>query len=105
MINGDIYKFDLINRYPAGSGYIVSETTDNDMTVFVVINGIINGRHKSLNRDQAIYNVRVQLVGGRDILPEVTSTQRNTLTGVTRRQVIYNITTNAIETFDGANWV
>ena len=56
MINGDIYKFDLENRYPASLGYIVSETTVNDMTVFVVINGIINGRHKSLNRDQAIYS-------------------------------------------------
>jgi len=103
--NGDIYKFDLQNRFPSGSGYIVSESIVNDVTIFVVINGIIQGRSKSANRDQAIYNVRNQLVGGSDILPELTSTQRNTLTGVIRRQMIYNITTNAIETFDGTNWV
>lgn len=105
MKNGDIYKFDLINRFPFSSGYTIAESTENDITIFVVINGIIQGRSKSANRDQAIYNVRNQLVGGSDILPELTSTQRNTLSSVIRRQMIYNITTNAVETFDGTNWV
>lgn len=103
-MNGDIYKSDLANRFTGGGGYTTTETTRGDLTCFQITNGNAH-RAEELNRDGAIWNVRLNMVGGTDILPKITTTQRNAASNVVEGQMIWNTTTNAQETYIGAIWV
>lgn len=102
-MNGDIYLSDLQNRFK--SGYTITESTRGELTLLTVVNGITNGRSEQLSRDNAIWNVRFNLVGSTDILPKITTTQRNAASNVKEGQMIWNTSTSAIETYIGATWV
>jgi hypothetical protein len=103
-MNGDIYKSDLANRFTGGGGYTTTETTRGDLICFQITNGNAH-RAECIERDQAIWNVRVAMVGGTDILPKITTTQRNAATGVQEGQMIWNTTTASQEIYIGAAWV
>lgn len=104
-MNGDIYKADLVNRFPAGAGYTITETTRDDLYCLEVLNGVINGKAEAPSRDGAVWRVRLNLVGGADVLAKITTTQRNAASNVIEGQMIWNTTTAARETYIGAAWV
>lgn len=105
MMNGDIYLADLQNRFPSGSGYTINETARGDMYCCEVVNGVINGKHECGSRDDAIWNVRFNLVGSTDVLAKITTVQRDAATGLVEGQEIWNTTTAARETYIGGAWV
>lgn len=102
-MNGDIYLSDLQNRF--NSGYTITESTRGELTLLTVVNGVTNGRSEQFSRDNAIWNVRFNLVGSTDILAKITTTQRNAASNVQEGQMIWNTSTNARETYIGATWV
>ncbi len=104
-MNGDIYLADIQNRYTSGAGFTVSVTTRGALTLVTVINGTVDGHSEQASRDNAIWNVRLNLVGGTDVLAKITTTQRNAASNVQEGQMIWNTSTSAIETYIGATWV
>ena len=105
MINGDIYKADLENRFKTSSGYTISETIRGNLTCVEVVNGVTNAKAESLSRDGAIWLVRQALVGGTDILPKITTIQRDAASSVKEGQVVWNTTTSKEEKYINGAWV
>ena len=98
--NPDIWKLDLENR-----GYTVEETPRESLTLIVVkLADVTVGIIESAGRE-GIYILRERLEGGRNLLPCITTEQRDTLTFKLGHQII-NITNDSIiEYWNGSSWI
>ena len=96
----DIWKLDLENR-----GYTVEETPRESLTLIVVKDSldVEVGRIELAGRE-GIYILRERLEGGRNLLPCLTTAQRDTITFKMGHQIL-NITTDSIlEYWNGNRW-
>lgn len=99
----EIYENDLINRFPT---YTIASSTTGSITTATAHDGptlIAQGSGSTVA--DAFFNLRDKLVGGKEILPDSTTTQRDALAGVIEGQYIYNSTNDAVEKFSNAVWV
>lgn len=97
-----IYSDDLANRFPT---YNFVESTSGSLHTVDADNGgpvLFSASAQSL--DEAYFALRNTMVGGAEILPQLTTTQRDTFTPDTGTP-IFNETTTSVERYDGTNWV
>ncbi len=102
MPNAEIYEDDLSNRFPT---YTFNTTVDGSLTTFEALDGatlISTATRASLGL--AVYAVRLDLVGGTEIIPLLTTTQRDALTAPLDATLILNADTYAMECFDDGTW-
>jgi hypothetical protein len=101
----DIYKFDLANRFP---DYTFTETSDGDAITYEITNNVAAGATvETITRygeTNVVCAIREMLVGGDEILPLLTTTQRDTLSSVVEGTEIFNITTEAKEVYYNGSW-
>ena len=96
----DIWKLDLENR-----GYTVEETPRESLTLIVVkLSGDTVGIIESAGRE-GIYILRERLEGGRNLLPCITTDQRDTLAFKLGHQIINTTNDSIIEYWNGSSWV
>lgn len=96
----DIWKLDLINR-----GYTVEETPRESLTLIVVkLSGDTVGIIEAAGRE-GIYILRERLEGGKNLLPCITTTQRDTLTFKLGHQIVNTTNDSIIEYWNGSNWI
>ena len=97
--NPDIWKLDLENR-----GYTVEETPRESLTLIVVkLSGDTVGIIESAGRE-GIYILRERLEGGRNLLPCITTAQRDTLTFKLGHQIVNTTNDSIIEYWNGSAW-
>jgi len=106
MVDFNLWKNDITNRFPL---YTSSHLTINDAftaKAIVTIGGaLVHTSSTHLSIYDAYQDLRLKLLDGDDtLLPESTTTQRDALTGLLPRTMIYNITVGRNETFDGTQW-
>jgi hypothetical protein len=102
----EIYKFDLVNRFPDYTftqneccdclEYVVTDDTTDDAVVETVTR---------YGEESVVCAIRKILVGGDEILPLLTTTQRDTLSSVDEGTQIFNITTSTINVYYDGVWV
>ena len=99
----DIYRKDLTTRFPT---YTFTKTTPGNREVYEVKdegNAVIL---KVRARGDTIGIVRENLVGGVDILPTLTTAQRNNIIGAVKNGTqILNLTANVVQTRSGGAWI
>lgn len=100
----ELCRDDLINRNP---GYTFTETITNDITLVEFKNGssVVIASAQKPGVDDAYLLIRENLIGPLSILPCITTTERNALTATDTGRVIFNLTGNAQETYDGSSWL
>lgn len=103
MASVDILRVDIQNNYPT---YTITETTVEDMFVveFKNASSVLVGRSKSTSAYVAMLNIRNNAVGSLLILPRLTTTQRDALTGVSVGEPLFNTTTDTIQLYNGTTW-
>lgn len=97
-----IYSDDLGNRFPT---YTFTESVNGSLHTVDADNGgpiLFSATAQSL--DEAYTQLRQTMVGGAEILPLLTTTQRDTFTPDTGTP-IFNETTTSVERYDGVGWV
>ena len=96
----DIWKLDLENR-----GYTVEETPRESLTLIVVkLSGDTVGIIEAAGRE-GIYILRERLEGGKNLLPCITTTQRDTLSFKLGHQIINTTNDSTVEYWNGSVWV
>ena len=98
----NICKYDLVNRFPS---YTFTESKIGNQTKYEAKNGndIIISMTENSSMNAACF-VRYNLVGHEDILPLLTTAQRDTLSEVCEGTQICNITTNVLNTYINGSW-
>lgn len=103
MAHEQLYKDDLATRFPT---FTFVETAVGGMTKFEAKDGdTVMAEHTKPALSDAVALVREELVGGADVLPTITLTQRNALTGITDGCPIWNKTDAKVEVFIGGAWL
>lgn len=99
----ELYRDDLLNRY---ANHTFTETVVQSMTLVEFKNGsnVVIAQCKKLDVDDAYKNIRFNLVGNNDVIPILTTTQRDALTGIDKGQLLYDITTGFLQTYSGSAW-
>lgn len=104
MSSHNAWKFDLTNRFSpttltdavVGDGYVAT----------AVISSVTTKSAWRMSQWDAYLDLRQILLNGEERpLPEITSTQRDTLTDVTAGTEIFNVTTDKTEVWTGSIWV
>lgn len=105
MSNHQIWKDDITNRFPAltslsdavvGDGYIAT----------AIISGVTTNSAWQMSLWDAWINLRGQLLQGLERpLPELTTTQRDALTGMMAGTPLFNKTNGRIEVWSGTEWM
>lgn len=99
----DIYRKDLGGRFPT---YTFTKTTPGSREVYEVKDGGGVAILKIFASGDTIDAVRRNLVGGPEILPALTTVQRNNIIGtVLDGTQILNLTVNAVQTRSGGAWI
>lgn len=100
----ELARDDLNNRF---ASHTFTETVVGDMTLveFKNAGSVVVGEAIKLDVDDAYLAIRLDLVGQLDILFRLTTTEKNALTGTVSGQVLFDITLNRSETWDGSAWV
>ena len=102
-MNADIYKFDLENRFPT---YTVEEISINSIvTVNLKDGSTIVASAKGMGRDSPMEKLREGQVGGREILPCLTTTERDSLTFKSGQEILNITDGNIIQYWDGTIWI
>ncbi len=97
-----IYSDDLDNRFPT---YTFTETVTGSTTRIDADNGgPVLFSASALTLDDAYVKLRDTMVGGSEILLQLTTTQRNALTPI-GGSIIFNEDNVAIEKYDGSGWI
>ncbi len=105
-MNEDIYKYDILNRNP---GYSFADSVVNGVTTIQLKNDldvVVNQAVVRFNdRGAAVFKIRQNVVGGKSIIPGITTTQRDNSTGVIDGTRIWNLTTLELEVCNnGGDW-
>lgn len=99
----DIYRKDLATRFPT---YTFTKTSPGSREKYVVKDGSNNVILRISTRGNTIGIVRENLVGGTDILPTLTTAQRNNIIGAVKNGTqILNLTANVVQTRSGGAWI
>ena len=102
MASSDILKLDIENR---NATYTITSTVIGAMTTVEVKDGAtLIAKSKSPSLYASMQNVRANIVGSLIVLPRITTTQRDTITGLVAGEFIVNTTTNVAEIYDGTTW-
>lgn len=102
MPNETIYLKDVENRFPS---YVVNKTTNGSITRFELDDdGTLISYAESPDAGAAIFELRKKVVGDMDVLPLLTETQRNALTGEIDGENILNSNTTHTERFHSSSW-
>ncbi len=99
-----LWKDDILNRFPTYSGTAVAQGDGFRATLKdaedEVVEEAFGGTKKIAWR-----KIRFRLIGGHEILPSLTTTQRDGISNVDRGQQILNETTGTAQVYDGTNWI
>lgn len=105
MNHEDIYINDIKNRFP---NFTLTKSINESITTFELLDGTtVVARASGGNSAGTMFKLRFNLIGGLDILPLLTPTQREQLTKLTRGQEILTLMNNGkyrIEFYDGTVW-
>jgi len=104
MNHEDIYVNDIGNRFP---NHTLVKSVDESITSFELSDGAtIIARASAASAEDAIFRISVSVIGSFDILPILTSVQRDDLTDVDIGQQIIVLTGGAHrkQFFNGASW-
>lgn len=98
----ELYRDDLLNRF---ASHTFTETVTGSMTLVEFKDGSsdVVGSSKNLVVDDAYKCIRLDLVGGGEILITIDETQRDALTSVAIGTHIYN-TDASVEIYSGSAW-
>ena len=108
MPNETIYKFDVENRFPS---YTVNKTTNKSVVRYELDDdGTLISYAESPDAGTAIFELRKKVVGDIDILPKLTQSQRDGLSGQLDGQSILNTDNFNVDTHHGTwypttNWI
>ena len=104
MNHEDIYVDDIGNRFP---NHTLVKSIDESITSFELSNGgTVLARASAASAEDAIFKLRSSVIGSFDILPILTSTQRDDLTDVEIGQQIIILvgSTHRKQFFNGSDW-
>ena len=102
MLNSEIYINDLANRFPT---YTFGTTVDGSLTTYAALDGetpIASYTRASLA--DAVWSLRLEMVGGPEVLPLLTTAQRDALTSPTDGTAMLNADTYGMECVDDGIW-
>jgi len=97
-----LWKKDIENRF---ASHTITTTTVNGVVTHELKDGgsasvkIVHGSDSA----RAMFALRRIMVGGEEILPRLTTTQRDALS-ISVEQLIFNTTTGAVEGYNGTEW-
>jgi len=101
-MSSEIYKLDLENRFPT---YTFTESTVGNRDTCVVKDGDGKVKLSITGGNGTTKIVRENLVGDNEILPVITSTQKNALVdSIAEGTQIAISTTNTVETYINSAW-
>lgn len=102
MAISDLYADDLINRNP---GFTFLETPVGSMTLVEFRDGglAVVASSQKLDVNDAYRNIRGDILGDLSILPIISESQRDALSGIENGQMIYN-TDGAGEILIAGTW-
>ncbi len=100
----ELFRDDLLNRYPA---HTFTETVTGSLTLVEFKDGAdaLVASALKVGSDAAYLLIREDLVGHLEVLPCVTTAQRDALTDVAVGLDIFNLTDDSQEIYDGTQWL
>lgn len=100
----ELYRDDLLNRY---ASHTFTETAIEDMTLveFKDAGDAVIVASNKLDVGDAYKAIRDDLIGGPEVLPQVTTIQRDALTGTHDGCMVWNTTTSNLDVCSGGSWI
>lgn len=107
MTDFNLWKNDITNRFSPTS---LTDVKTNDIYIATaIVSGVTTNSSPRMSQWDAYLHLRNTLLNvsdedGAKIVSESTTIQRDALSGLANRTVIYNITVGRNETYDGTKW-